>query len=78
VLELAIKCRFETAKPFQDYVQYTIRQIRDRIKQRGRACDQHDREIRELKQQVDELTDENYRLKEILEAVRKSIEASTK
>jgi len=33
------------------------------------ACDEHDREIRELKQRVDELTDENYRLKEILEAV---------
>jgi DNA repair exonuclease SbcCD ATPase subunit len=33
------------------------------------ACDERDREIRELKQRVDELTDENYRLKEILEAV---------
>jgi hypothetical protein len=33
------------------------------------ACDERDREIRELKQRVDELTDENYRLKEILDAV---------
>jgi len=33
------------------------------------ACDERDRTIRELTHKVDELTDENYRLKEILEAV---------
>jgi prophage antirepressor-like protein len=131
VIELAIKCRFETAKPFREFVKKTIVELRNqkeskalshlaltekshaeliaqyekRIAEKDEeidekdeeleqkdelleekdveidemdqaleakkidACDERDREIRELKQQVDELTDENYRLKEILEAV---------
>ena len=120
VIELAIKCRFETAKPFREFVKQTIVDLRNkkesetlsyksqlaltekshaeliaqyekRIAEKDElleekdveidemdqaleskkidACDERDREIRELKQQVDELTDENYRLKEILEAV---------
>jgi anti-repressor protein len=134
VIELAIKCRFVTAKPFREFVKQTIidhkltekshaeliAQYEKRIAEKDEdikekdeeideneeleqkdelleekdveidemdqaleakkidACDERDREIRELKHKVDELTDENYRLKEILEAVRKSIEASTK
>src|SRR5580704_18911948 len=131
VIELAIKCRFETAKPFREFVKQTIVDLRNqkeskalshlaltekshaeliaqyekRIAEKDEeidekyeeleqkdelleekdveidemdqaledkkidACDERDREIRELKQRVDELTDENYRLKEILEAV---------
>jgi prophage antirepressor-like protein len=131
VIELAIKCRFETAKPFREFVKQTIVDLRNqkeskalshlaltekshaeliaqyekRIAEKDEeidekdeeidekdelleekdveidemdqaleakkidACDEHDRAIREMKQRVDELTDENYRLKEILEAV---------
>src|SRR5579864_2362857 len=120
VIELAIKCRFETAKRFREFVKQTIVDLRNKkesetlsyksqltltekshaeliaqyekriaekdeeIKEKDEeidekdqaleakkidACDEHDRAIRELTHKVDELTDENYRLKEILEAV---------